>query len=59
MNEPDVSRRRAEDVVAAFVERINAHDVAGLGGLMTDDHVFVDALDSAGSCTHPGASGRS
>jgi len=35
-----------QDVVAAFVERINAHDVAGLSDLMTDDHTFVDALDS-------------
>ena len=32
--------------MAAFVGRINAHDVAGLGELMTDDHVFVDALDN-------------
>jgi ketosteroid isomerase-like protein len=33
------------DVVRAFVEGINAHDVAALSELMTDDHVFVDALD--------------
>jgi ketosteroid isomerase-like protein len=33
------------DVVAAFVARINHHDIPGLGELMTDDHVFVDALD--------------
>lgn len=29
----------------AFVARINTHDVAGLGDLMTGDHSFVDALD--------------
>lgn len=34
----------AEATVRAFVERINAADVAGIGALMTEDHVFVDAL---------------
>ena len=33
------------EVAAAFVSRINAHDVDGLFRLMTDDHAFVDALD--------------
>ena len=28
----------------AFVERINAHDAAGLVALMTPHHLFVDAL---------------
>ena len=27
----------------AFIERINAHDVEGLGALMSDDHTFIDA----------------
>ena len=29
--------------IQAFVDRINAHDVEGLGALMTDDHTFIDA----------------
>jgi ketosteroid isomerase-like protein len=32
------------DVVLAFMERINAADVAGLCALMTEDHVFLDGL---------------
>jgi uncharacterized protein (TIGR02246 family) len=32
------------DVTQAFVDRINAHDVKGLVALMTEDHVFIDAL---------------
>ena len=32
-------------MVTAFVARINAHDPRALGDLMTEDHVFVDALD--------------
>ena len=39
-------RMRPEKVVAAFVDRINAHDVVGLAELMTESHVFVDALDN-------------
>jgi uncharacterized protein (TIGR02246 family) len=31
-------------VVLSFVRKINAHDVEGLAGLMTRDHVFVDSL---------------
>jgi uncharacterized protein (TIGR02246 family) len=31
------------DVVTAFNDAINARDLAGLEGLMTDDHRFVDA----------------
>jgi len=34
----------AEGVVRRFVERINAHDTAGLVVLLSPDHVFVDAL---------------
>ena len=37
---------RATDVATRFTARINGHDVSGLSELMTDDHVFVDALDS-------------
>lgn len=40
---------RPAEVVAAFVARINAHDVVGLSELMTDDHVFIDALDNRGA----------
>ena len=32
-----------KEVVLAFIDRINAHDVAGLAELMTDDHTFIDA----------------
>ncbi len=32
------------DIVRRFVERINAHDVHGLAGMMTQDHQFVDSL---------------
>ncbi|MGD1149075.1 MAG: nuclear transport factor 2 family protein [Thermoanaerobaculaceae bacterium] len=39
---------RPAEVAAEFVARINAHDVAGLSELMTDDHAFVDALDNRG-----------
>jgi len=37
---------RPGDVVAAFVAAINRHDLQGLVELMTEDHVFVDALDN-------------
>jgi len=31
-------------ISTAFIERINAGDVAGLNALMTEDHIFQDAL---------------
>ncbi len=31
------------DTARLFVERINAHDVAGLIKLMTEDHTFIDS----------------
>ena len=31
------------EVILAFIDRINAHDVAGLAELMSDDHTFIDA----------------
>jgi hypothetical protein len=31
------------ETILAFIERINAHDIAGLGELMSDDHTFIDA----------------
>jgi ketosteroid isomerase-like protein len=37
---------RPAEVAAAFVARINEHDLVGLSELMTDDHVFIDALDN-------------
>jgi ketosteroid isomerase-like protein len=37
---------RPAEVAAAFVARINEHDLAGLNELMSDDHVFIDALDN-------------
>ncbi len=30
-------------VILAFIDRINAHDVEGLGDLMSQDHTFIDA----------------
>ena len=35
------------EVVRAFVDRINAHDVDGLAALMTEDHRFIDSLGQA------------
>jgi ketosteroid isomerase-like protein len=32
------------EIATSFIERINAADVAGLYELMTEDHVFQDAL---------------
>jgi SnoaL-like domain len=32
-----------KEVVLAFIERINAHDVDGLAELMSDGHTFIDA----------------
>jgi ketosteroid isomerase-like protein len=32
-----------KQTILAFIERINAHDVPGLGELMSDDHTFIDA----------------
>lgn len=37
-------RRKAVDVVRAFVKRINEHNVEGLLALMSEDHLFVDSL---------------
>ncbi len=37
------------EVAAAFVARINAHDLDGLSELMTDDHVFIDPLGNQGA----------
>jgi len=38
--------RSPGDVVLAFLEKINQHDVEGLVGLLSEDHVFVDSLGS-------------
>ena len=32
-----------KETVLVFIERINDHDVEGLGALMSDDHTFIDA----------------
>ncbi len=40
----DATDLAARKVAKAFVERINAGDVAGLAALMTEDHRFVDSL---------------
>src|SRR5215510_7291327 len=31
------------ETVQAFIDCINAHEVAGLADLMSDDHLFIDA----------------
>ena len=31
------------EIILAFIDRINTHDVAGLGELMSDDDTFIDA----------------
>lgn len=36
-----------ETTALKFVETINVHDVDGLAGLMTEDHIFIDSLGSA------------
>lgn len=41
-----MAEQSSVDVALAFVAKINAHDVDGLVGLMTPDHLFVDALDT-------------
>ncbi len=35
------------DVVLRLVTAINAHDLAAIGALLTDDHRFVDSLGAA------------
>ena len=32
-----------KEVILTFVDAINAHDLAALAKLMTDDHTFIDA----------------
>lgn len=32
-----------QQTILAFIDRINAHDIEGLGALMSDDHTFIDA----------------
>ena len=32
-----------KQTILAFIDRINAHDLGGLGELMSDDHTFIDA----------------
>jgi ketosteroid isomerase-like protein len=34
-------------VTQAFIERINAADVAGLAAMMTEDHCFIDSLGNS------------
>jgi ketosteroid isomerase-like protein len=36
-----------EPVVVAFNDRINARDLAGLAGLMSDDHTLIDPAGAA------------
>jgi ketosteroid isomerase-like protein len=38
--------RSPRDIATAFVEKINAHDVAGLCALMNDNHLFIDSLNT-------------
>ncbi len=36
----------ATDVINAFVDKINLRDVDALCELMSDDHIFIDAMDN-------------
>jgi ketosteroid isomerase-like protein len=38
---------RTSDIILAFVEAINRHDVDRLCRMMTDDHLFIDSLGEA------------
>ena len=33
----------SKQTILAFINRVNAHDVEGLGVLLGDDHTFIDA----------------
>ena len=33
-----------QEIVSAFIDRINAHDVDGMCALMDEDHTFIDGL---------------
>ena len=44
-------------IVLEFVKRINGHDVEGICGLMTADHVFVDGLGNKVTGAHAMRSG--
>jgi ketosteroid isomerase-like protein len=35
-----------KDLISSFLDRINAHDVDGIAGFLSDDHVFIDAHDT-------------
>ena len=35
-----------EEVVTAFVARINSHDLVAMSDLMIEEHLFIDALDN-------------
>ena len=39
-----MSATNPADTVLSFLERINQHEVEGLVALLTEDHLFVDAL---------------
>ena len=32
-----------KQTILAFIDSINAHDIEGLSGLMSDEHTFIDA----------------
>lgn len=33
------------DTIRTFIDCINAHDVDGVGELMSDDHRFIDGME--------------
>jgi len=39
-----MAEKQPAELVLAFMERINQRDINGLCALMTEDHVFIDAL---------------
>lgn len=34
----------SKNIVLKFIEKINEADVAGMGGLMSDEHIFIDNI---------------
>jgi len=35
-----------KQIVSAFIDAVNAHDVAKIAGMLTDGHIFIDAHEN-------------
>jgi dipeptidase E len=42
--EKSLKKLEALKTVNSFIEKINEHDIEGLAGLMTGDHIFIDSM---------------